>query len=365
MDRRQFLQTLNANSVGVFLPASAFLKGNPLGTTQAKLPSSVDESHSVQADAPAWDGPKIGIVSVGEIGRIGLPPRRNPDFKFLHLIRSIAVDTYSAEFDCIKADRKVRLDQSFFDPHDAGTFPEAILDAIAEAVAGLDMVILIAEMGEGIGAAFSPTIAAHLKKLGILTLGVAVMPYLEEGPMRHVLARTALASLRGEVDALLPVLSNDIDEFIPDWKRYEGILCPHYIDSVYRNIVKPLCVPGWVNVEFTEVRHNTLNQAGICTFGHGVSRAEVAAQQAAMNAMEHPAMGEWNLQQARSVLMSLEHGRDVLPHDIKLAIRSVRSRLAPDCHFLYGIAVFDTLQDVVQVNILANGILDANQRIAF
>lgn len=92
MDRRQFLQTLNASSVGAFLPVSAFLNGNPLGTTQAQLPFPVDESRSFQAAAPAWDGPNIGIVSIGGIGRIGLPQCGNPDVKFPLLIRSIAVE---------------------------------------------------------------------------------------------------------------------------------------------------------------------------------------------------------------------------------------------------------------------------------
>lgn len=362
MDRRQFLQTLNASSVGAFLPVSAFLNGNPLNTTQAQLPFPVDENRSVQATASAWDGPKIGIVSVGGISRIGLPSRGNPDVKFPHLIRSIAVDSYSTEFNSVIADFKVQLDDSVFDPHDAGTFPEATLDEIAEAVARLDMVILVAGMGGTTGSTASLIIAAHLKKLEVLTLAVAVMPFAAEGPERHKLAEMAVQSLRGNVNALLPVLNDEFDVFDVEWKSHEDRLLPKYVDSVYSTIVNPLCVPGWVNVEFADVRDHIFNQSGICALGRGLSSAEDAAQQAAMHAMEHPALGESSLQQARSVLLSLEHGRDVLPHDIQLAIRSVRTRLSPECHFLYGISVVDSLGEMVQVNVLANGFTDDGQR---
>ncbi|MFZ2662595.1 MAG: hypothetical protein WA012_16565 [Rhodoferax sp.] len=141
MDRRQFLQTLNSSSVGAFLPVSAFLNGNPLGTTQAQLPSAVDCSRLAAVVAPAWSGPKIGIMSVGGIGRIGLPRRFNPDVKFPYLIRSIAVDTYSTEFNFMNADHKVQLNQSVLDAYDDEAFPKTVLQEIAEAVAGLDMVI--------------------------------------------------------------------------------------------------------------------------------------------------------------------------------------------------------------------------------
>jgi cell division protein FtsZ len=365
MDRRQFLQSLNASSVGIFLPVPEYLKGNPLGISQAQLPSAVDGSRLAAAASPAWIGPKIGIMSVGGIGRIGLPRRVNPDVKFPYLIRSIAVDTYSTEFNFMNADCRVQLDQSVLEAHDDEAFPEAALQEIAEAVAGLEMVILIAGMGGTIGTTVTPIVAAQLKKLGVVTMAMAVMPYVDEGADRQRIAKAALASLRCNVNALLPVLNDEFDEFIPDWNLYEGFLLRQYIDSVYSNIVNPLCVPGWVNVEFTDLRDHTFNQTGLCAFGHGLSCGANAAQQAVVNAIEQSPLGKSKLQQARSALFTFEHGRNVLESDITMAIQSIRSHLSPDCHFLYGISVFDSHSDMVQVNILANGIQEADPRLVY
>jgi cell division protein FtsZ len=218
------------------------------------------------------------------------------------------------------------------------------------------MVILVAGMGGHIGTTVTPIVAAQFKKLGVLTLAIVVMPYVEEGAHRQRLAKKALQTLCGKVDALVPVFNNDFDKYDSNWRRYEGRLLPSYIDALYSHIVNPLCIPGWVNIDFEDLRDNTLSQTGICIFGTGLSFGENAAQQAAVNAIEHSSFGESRLNQAKSVLFTVVHGREVRPHEIKLAIQSIRAKLASDCHFLYGILVDDCHNDMVQVNILANGI---------
>lgn len=214
-----------------------------------------------------------------------------------------------------------------------------------------------------IGTFVTPIVAAQLKKLGVVTMAMAVMPYIDEGADRQRIAKTALKSLRGEVNALLPILNDELDEFNPDWERYDGIQLPQYIDSVYSNIVNPLGVPSWVNIEFEDLRDHTFNEPGLCAFGHGLSCGANAAQQAVVNAIEQPPLGKSRLQQARSALFTFEHGRNVLQSDITMAIQSIRSHLSPDCHFIYGISVFDSHSDMVRANILVNGIQEADPRL--
>jgi cell division protein FtsZ len=275
------------------------------------------------------------------------------------------VDTYCTDFHFVDADRKVQLDKDkhLFNRHDEKALARKVLTEVTDTVADLDMVILVAGMGGIIGTTVTPSIAAQMKELGVLTLALVVMPYAEQGARRQRVAETALQALRGKVDALLPVFNDQFDEYRFDWKSVYGYQLPMYLDSIYSSIVNPLCVPGSVNVEFADVRDITLNQIGLCAFGHGLSGGGNAAQQAAVNAIEHSSLGKSRLQQARSALFTLEHGRDVLQGDIKLAIQSIRSHLSPDCHFIYGISALESHREMVQVNILANGIKDADSRL--
>jgi cell division protein FtsZ len=294
-----------------------------------------------------------------------LPRRFNPDVKFPNFVRTVAIDSHGTDLNFITADRKVQLDNDtiVFDPHDGLALSQNILPEITDAVAGLDMVILVSAMGGTIGTTATPIVARQFMKLGVLTLAIVLMPYPEEGVQRHKTAAAGLQTLRGEVNALLPVFNNEFDDFDPNWHWWNAYLLPQYIDALYGNIVKPLCVPGWVNVEFSDVRDITLNQTGMCAFGHGLSCGKNAAQQAVVNAIELPPLGKSRLQQARSALFTFEHGRDVLQSDIKLAIQSIRSHLSPDCHFIYGVSVSNSHSDMVQFNILANGIPQADPRL--
>lgn len=367
MDRRQFLQSMNASSVGAFLPASEFLKRSTSDTIQPPLPPTINPNPLPEMGTSNWTGPKVGVVSIGGIGRICLPRRFNSDVKFQNFIRSIAIDSPGTEFTFMTADRKVQLNtgDTVREPHDKLALSQTILSEITDAITGLDMVILVSGMGGTIGTAVTPIVARQLRKLGVLTLAIVLMPYVEEGVRRRKIAEAGLQTLRGKVNALLPVFNNEFDDFDPNWKwRWQSAhLLPQYLDALYSNIVTPLCVPCWVNVDFSDVRDITLNQTGLCAFGHGLSCGEGAAQQAVVNAIEHPPLGKSRLQQARSALLTLEHGRHVLQRDIKLAIKSIRSHLSPDCHFIYGISVVDSHRDMMQVNILANGTTDADPRL--
>ena len=369
MDRRLFLNSIKVSSVGAVLPASTFLNLSTSATTEPPLRPAINPnpvSAKRITNWTNWTGPKIGVVSVGGIGRICLPRRFNPDVKFPNFVRTIAIDSYGTDLNFMTADRKVQLDNNTIvcDPHDGLALSQTILPRITDAVTGLDMVILVSGMGGTVGTTATPIVARQLKKLGVLTLAIVLMPYAEEGVKRQKTAAAGLQTLRGEVNALLPVCNNEFDDFDPNWNWWNVLLVPQYIDAVYGNIVTPLCDPGWVNVDFSDVRDITLNQTGLCAFGHGLSCGEHAAQQAVVNAIEQTPLGKSRLQQARSAMVTFEHGRDVLQSDISLAIQSIRSHLSPDCHFIYGISGFDYFSDTVMVNILANGIQEADSRLA-
>ena len=365
MDRRLFLNSIMVSSFGALLPTLPYFNRSTLATTQPQLPPATNPRPVSDKGTTNWTGPKIGIVSVGGIGLICLPRRFNPDVKFPNFVRTIAIDSYGTDLNFMTADRKVKLSSvdTTFDPHDRLTLSQSILPEITDAVTGLDMVMLVSGMGGTVGSTATPIVASHLKKLSVLTLAIVLMPYPEEGVQRQKTATAGLQTLRGEVNALLPVFNNEFDDFDPNWHWWNAYLLPQYIDALYGNIVTPLCVPGWVNVEFSDVRDITLNQTGVCAFGHGLSCGENAAQQAVDNAIEQTPLGKSRLQQARSAMVTFEHGRDVLQSDIALAIQSIRAHLSPDCHFIYGISGFDDYSDMVKVNFLANGIRKVDPRL--
>jgi len=349
MDRRQFLQTLNANGVGALLPASA--------TTQlARQPPGAKTAVVEEAGKGEWNTPKIGIVSVGAVGGDCLPTSGDRVRSLPHLNRTVAVGTCGAELYGMNADRKVLLGDSktLLNPHGAGLLDQSAEDQIAEAVAGLDMVLLVAGMAGATGTA--PIVAQVLRAQGIHTLAFAVMPFDGEGPLRQQIVQARIRDLRHHVDALLPFVTNDFD---PDtqkgwWQSAAAQQAPLAFMEVCQNVMNPVCRPGWVNVDFEDLRHIILSQEGDCAFGFGSAKD---AHGAATAAIDHPLLGRGRLQRASSALISIEAPQKLLQlQDSWTVLNSVREQISRVAYMAFGTTYNEDLGKEVTVSILANGI---------
>jgi cell division protein FtsZ len=361
MYRRQFLQTLNANGMGALLPTSALANISSRGESHVAIPPAAEvDSVVVEVAGTTWDIPKIGILSVGGIGGSCLPTADDLTQSLPFLSRTIAVHTYGVELHFMKADRKVLVGDSKtrLNPHTAGLLAHSVIPEIADAVAGLDMVLLIAGMGGTTGTGVAPVVAQVLREQGILTLAFAVMPFDREGMQRRQTAQTGIRELRSHVDALIPFLNNDFD---PDakhvkWQSTAVKLAPLTFMQVCRNIMNTTCRPGLVNVDFEDLRHIILNQDGDCAFGFGSASSRDGAEAAAVRAIDHPLLGRGRLQRTAAVLMTISASPQVLllrdPYD---AVRTVRKLLSPNAHVIYGAYCDQTLGNNIAVSILANG----------
>ena len=63
-------------------------------------------------------------------------------------------------------------------------------------------------MGGGTGTGAAPVIAGIAKSMGILTVGIATVPFCFEGRRRAIQAQEGVANLRNNVDTLI-VIPND------------------------------------------------------------------------------------------------------------------------------------------------------------
>ncbi len=117
MDRRQLLITINGLAIGMLLPAS---------TLSAERPS-----------------PKIGVVAVGRIGELIFD---RDDNHVPASMRSIAIDTDADTLHRATANRKILVTRGSSvpsNPEAAVLHAKRTLIEISDAVAGLDLVILV------------------------------------------------------------------------------------------------------------------------------------------------------------------------------------------------------------------------------
>lgn len=286
MDRRLFIHTLNAVVACSVLTESELAAAMP-SVAPARLIETTDGSR---------DFPKIGVVAVGGIGRSILSELAS-SLPYLH--RTIAINT------------------------DA----RPIITEIVGAVAGLDMVLLVAAMGDGTGTGISPVVAQVLLEQNILTLGLTLSP-AQSDPTYAALAFVQLCR------------------------------------SITNSVAAPDCITG---IDFEDLRHLILGKEGWCAFGFGSASGVNGAQVAADLAMSHPFLEQGRLQRASAALVTIE----VPPHGLFLReardiMFQVRRHLPPNSDILYSsVSTTPVDRGDFRVSILASGIRDVEQQLSF
>src|SRR5581483_7414615 len=142
------------------------------------------------------------------------------------------------------------------DPAVSRRAAEESTDAIADAIAGADMVFITAGMGGGTGTGAAPVVAEIARRQKALTVGVVTLPFGFEGAQRRRLAEQGVAALRAAVDALI-VIPNDrllglaerTTTIVEAFRRADDML-RHGVQG----IADLVTVTGLINLDFADVR---------------------------------------------------------------------------------------------------------------
>ena len=350
MHRRQFLQTLNAFGAGIILPASAFYGEG------ASVPTPTS---AVEVAGGDWDIPKVGVVAVGGQGCAILNELAG---RLPYLGLSIAIDTDVASLLRVEADRKVLVGDGKALPlnsHAARRLAQSSTPEIADAVAGLDMVLLVTGMGDAAGSGIAPLVAQMLLGQDILTLAFATLPSSFESQKRQQNAQTGIGELGVHVNALLPFSHGSIVRVAGKGASFTSVSSQAALvfEQLWRGILNPVCRPGRVNIDFEDLRHNILSHEGDCAFGFGSASGVEGAAVAALHAIDHPLLGQHRLQRASAALIAVRASRQTfISQESKYALKSIRNLLPPDACVIYGAYHDDTLGNDITVSVLASGI---------
>lgn len=359
MQRRQFLQTLNAMGASIVLPASAFYDEGTSVITHTTTQPLITPANAVEVDGRVSDIPKVGIVAVGGLGCAILNEFTG---RLPYLSRSIAINIDGKSLHRVKADRKILVGDGKaqpLNPYATRLLAQSSIHEIADAVAGLDMVFLVAGMGGATCTGIAPMVAQMLREQNILTLAFVTSPFDLVSQQRKQNAQTGIRELRLHVDALLPFSTyahaqeTGQNDLFPSVSSQAALA----FDQLWRGILNPVCRPGWVNIDFEDLKHLILSHEGDCAFGFGSASGVNGTEAAALHAINHLMLGQSRLQQASAVLIAVSAPPGVLKlGDTMSAMRSIRQQLSQDPWIIYGAYHEAHLNNEITVSVLASGI---------
>jgi cell division protein FtsZ len=281
-------------------------------------------------------------------------------------VEFIAVNTDAQALMNSKADIKLRIGEQITRGLGSGGNPvigrkaaEESVDTLHENLAGSDMVFITAGMGGGTGTGAAPVVAGIAKNLGALTVAVVTKPFHFEMQKRMDQAVKGIEELRDKVDTLIVVpnqrLLDIMDKgtsFFDAMKKADDVLA-----QAVKSIANLITETGLINVDFADVK-SVMTDGGTALMGIGVaSGAENRAVEAAKMAIESPLL-EVSIDGARGVLFNIVGGKDLGIKEVDEAAEVIKQRISPDATFIFGANIDPSMEDRLEVTVLATGFDD-------
>ncbi len=278
-------------------------------------------------------------------------------------VEFIAANTDVQALSANRAQVKLQLGKTVSRGLGAGANPDRgreaaleVQDAIAEALAGADMVFVTAGMGGGTGTGAAPIIADIAKKAGALTVGVVTKPFLFEGNRRRKQAETGVDELRAAVDTLIVIpnqrllsVAGESMSLADAFKRADEVLL-----NAVQGISDLITVHGLVNVDFADVR-TIMAEQGMALMGSGRASGPGRATEAMQAAISSPLLEDVTLDGAMGLLVNITGGSTLTLHEVDEAVSMAQAAADPDANIIFGSVVDERMEDEVKITVIATG----------
>ncbi len=247
------------------------------------------------------------------------------------------------------------------DPSRGHKAAQESVDEIVEVLRGADMVFVTAGMGGGTGTGGAPVVAKAARDMGALTVGVVTKPFTFEGSRRMRLAMEGIETLRQQVDTLI-VIPNDRLLQIVDPKasmRDAFLAADDLLRQGIQGISDLITGTGLVNVDFNDVR-SIMGNGGSALMAIGIGEGERRAIDAATMAVNSKLL-DVSIDGAKGALFNIKGSEGMTLFEVYDAAEIIRQMVDPEANIIFGAAIDETLEDEIQITVIATG-FDSDNR---
>lgn len=266
-----------------------------------------------------------------------------------------------------KADICLQLGMNVTKGLGAGADPETgeqsaieSLEEIKETLKGADMVFVTAGLGGGTGTGAAPVVAKVSKELGALTVAVVTKPFSFEGKFRQRNAEYGWDELQKYADTIITVPNDRLLSLMQKNSKLSDMLS--MADNVLLQAVKGITdlinVPGLINADFADLR-TVMREVGPAVMGSGSAVGENRAVEAARKAIDNQLLEDFGIDGARGLLINISASEETFAmSEFMEASSLIQERVDEDAKVVIGALYDDSLDDEMQVTVIATGVGD-------
>ena len=226
---------------------------------------------------------------------------------------------------------------------------------------GTKMLFITAGMGGGTGTGAAPVIANIANKLGILTVGIVTMPFSFEGKKKFIQAQNGIQELKQYCDTVLVILNDKLKEVLGNVTISNAFSqADNILTTAVKSIAEIITVPGYVNVDFEDVK-TVIKNAGAAVMGSAQVEGEDRAKKAVEKALISPLLNHKNIKGAKKILLSIYSSPDMeLQMDELTEITNyIREIIGEDTEMIFGNGIDEQLNKSIKITIIATGFDDS------
>ena len=316
----------------------------------------------------AAEGAKIKVVGVGGGGGNAIAHMRTQSMEG---VQFICINTDAQALSDITLSEALHIGRETTNGLGAGANPDVgraaaqeSRAAIAEQLAGADMVFITAGMGGGTGTGAAPVVAEVARELGALTVAVVTKPFKFEGKSRMRIADQGVAELKEAVDSLIIIpnenLMGALGSKVTLIKAFSE--ANNVLKGAVEGISDLITRPGMINVDFADVR-TVMTEMGMSMMGTGRALGDERARMATEQAVQSPLLEGVDLKGAKGVLVNVAAGKDLSLGEFSEVGDLVAEYAADDATIVVGTVVDETLGDELKVTVVATGLSSAQQSV--
>jgi cell division protein FtsZ len=186
---------------------------------------------------------------------------------------------------------------------------ESSIDEIRKVFENTEMVIIVARLGGETGTGAVPVIAKEAKGMGILTVAIIILPFIDEGEEPYQRAIKGLINLMEHVDSLLIIRNEKLFEIYPDLSIFEAFpKADDVIATTVKSIVEIITYRGYLNVDYSDLKM-AMQNTNMALMGYGAAKGENRGLKAVEQALKSPFMNDIRISDAKNILINISCGK--------------------------------------------------------
>jgi cell division protein FtsZ len=222
--------------------------------------------------------------------------------------------------------RAINIGGKVTDGHSAGgdvtsgkLAAEESLGAIQEALDGYDVLFLVIGLGGGTATGAAPILVREARKIGLVTIAFATMPFPFEGDRRRLAAEEGLRVLQNAADTVICLPNQRLFELVGAESSVTDafLQADAMVASGLHALWRLLSQTGVINLDLATLRSLAERSNGACAFGYADARGPARSASALTSLLNSPMLEKGRLlAEASALLVSITGGPDLTLADV-------------------------------------------------